>query len=348
MRAAAVLPSDLKDTLTARKWEHYLTRPFTLFGASLWHKWYDSKAAEQCIKMRIMEVLMVEERRNTIGHYIPREQLKMLFGKTHALIQDEHRLRVALEKAATLNKAARDLLGGKREFGNFREGVDFVSQLGIYGAQTPRMALEAADLLTDELVGMAKQLRAVSYYPEVIEEILIPLAQKEFGVSRTHVQSSTLTQLLSGKAGDPKGGYFIYSIVDNNERVSWIKDVSSVLDALHPEMRGEPKELKGMCAFPGKVRGKVRLINTYNYKTATLDKGDILVSINSNPTYTPLIKKAGAIVTDEGGMGTHAAIVSRELGIPCIVGTKNATHVLKDGDMVEVDAEQGIVRKIGT
>ena len=58
------------------------------------------------------------------------------------------------------------------------------------------------------------------------------------------------------------------------------------------------------------------------------------------------MKKAAAIVTDEGGITSHAAIVSRELGIPCVIGTKFATKVFKDGDLIEVDADKGIVRKI--
>jgi pyruvate,water dikinase len=58
------------------------------------------------------------------------------------------------------------------------------------------------------------------------------------------------------------------------------------------------------------------------------------------------MQKAGAIVTEQGGVTSHAAIVSRELGIPCLIGTKIATKVFKDGDMVEVDATKGIVRKI--
>jgi len=58
------------------------------------------------------------------------------------------------------------------------------------------------------------------------------------------------------------------------------------------------------------------------------------------------MEKAIAIVTDEGGLLSHAAIVSREMGIPCVVGTKIATQVLKDGELVEVDAERGVVRKI--
>jgi pyruvate,water dikinase len=68
----------------------------------------------------------------------------------------------------------------------------------------------------------------------------------------------------------------------------------------------------------------------------------------TDPRYVPLMKKAGAIVTDAGGVLCHAAIVSRELKIPCVVGTKFATQVCKDGDVVEVDAERGIVTVVKT
>lgn len=73
---------------------------------------------------------------------------------------------------------------------------------------------------------------------------------------------------------------------------------------------------------------------------------DILVSFATNPNLMPAIRKAAAIVTDEGGLTCHAAIVSRELGIPCVVGTKIVTQILKDGDKVEVDARKGIVKKL--
>jgi pyruvate,water dikinase len=71
--------------------------------------------------------------------------------------------------------------------------------------------------------------------------------------------------------------------------------------------------------------------------------GDIIVTPLTTPDFVVAMKKSSAIVTDLGGMTSHAAIVSRELGIPCIVGTKNATRILKDGDMVEVDANNGVV-----
>jgi len=63
----------------------------------------------------------------------------------------------------------------------------------------------------------------------------------------------------------------------------------------------------------------------------------------TQPEFLPAMKKASAIITDEGGLTCHAAIISRELGIPCIIGTKIATKVFKDGDIVEVDATRGIV-----
>ena len=66
----------------------------------------------------------------------------------------------------------------------------------------------------------------------------------------------------------------------------------------------------------------------------------------TTPDFVPAMKKAAAIVTEQGGITSHAAIVSRELGVPCVIGTKIATRVLKDGDLVEVDANKGIVRKV--
>ena len=66
----------------------------------------------------------------------------------------------------------------------------------------------------------------------------------------------------------------------------------------------------------------------------------------TRPEFVPLMKKALAVVTDEGGITCHAAIVSRELRIPCITGTKNATRILKDGDLIEVDADNGVVKII--
>ena len=90
------------------------------------------------------------------------------------------------------------------------------------------------------------------------------------------------------------------------------------------------------------MTGEVCVINT----TAQIEKmkeGDILVSINTNPSLMSAIQKAGAIVTDEGGITCHAAIISRELKKPCCIGVENATRLISDGDFLDVDSEKGII-----
>jgi len=81
-----------------------------------------------------------------------------------------------------------------------------------------------------------------------------------------------------------------------------------------------------------------------NKQSSQFQPEEILVTGMTRPEFIFLIKKASAIVTDEGGVTCHAAVVSRELHKPCVIGTKIATQVLHDGDLVEVDANQGVVK----
>jgi len=104
-------------------------------------------------------------------------------------------------------------------------------------------------------------------------------------------------------------------------------------------------QLQGTTAFPGKVTGRVKIINKPEEITK-MKKGDILVSILTIPQIVPAMKLAAAIVTDIGGITSHAAIISRELKKPCVIGTRIGTKVLRDGDLVEVDAYKGVVRKL--
>ncbi|RDV83230.1 phosphoenolpyruvate synthase [Ammonifex thiophilus] len=109
------------------------------------------------------------------------------------------------------------------------------------------------------------------------------------------------------------------------------------------ERLSEAKVLvQGMGASPGIASGKVVLVKSFDDITR-VKEGSVLVTTMTNPDMVPAMKRAAAIVTDEGGRTCHAAIVSRELGIPCIVGTKNATAVLKEGMEVTVDAVRGVV-----
>jgi len=134
------------------------------------------------------------------------------------------------------------------------------------------------------------------------------------------------TELLYGEKADSILGYF------KNERK---KIIAKGL-------------IKGFVASLGKgqklVIGKVRII--FDPIDCEFHTGEILVTGMTRPEYVPLMKKAKAIITNEGGITTHAAIVSRELGVPCIIGTKIATEALKNDDTIEMNMESGQIRKI--
>lgn len=100
--------------------------------------------------------------------------------------------------------------------------------------------------------------------------------------------------------------------------------------------------VSGMGAAPGIASGSVRVLASVD-QGAQLKKGEVLVASMTSPDWVPTMRRAAAVVTDRGGTTCHAAIVSRELGIPCVVGTRTATTVLRDGEIVTIDAGRGQV-----
>lgn len=104
-------------------------------------------------------------------------------------------------------------------------------------------------------------------------------------------------------------------------------------------------ELNGTTGYPGRVRGRVWLITNPDRPPA-IRRGQILVAKLTSPKLVPHINQSSAVVTDEGGKLAHATVYCREAKIPCVVGIKIATKVLRDGDRVEVDANRGVVRKL--
>lgn len=140
---------------------------------------------------------------------------------------------------------------------------------------------------------------------------------------------------------------FLMQFYDGNTTLKIKDDAIKFFDAVRKKnaIDENVKELSGSCAYPGKVEGNVKIVNTPADMHKVKD-GDILVAHQTNPDVLPAMKLAAAFVTDIGGITCHAAIVSREMKKPCIVGTKVASKVLKDDDVVEVNAEAGIVKII--
>lgn len=114
------------------------------------------------------------------------------------------------------------------------------------------------------------------------------------------------------------------------------------------------REFKGTIANKGRLIAKARVVlpeYDQDYElfvkkilNLKMEKGEILVTETTSPDFVPLMKKAGGIIANQGGMNSHAAIMSRELGVPCLVGTHHATDILKTGDLIELNADEGIVK----
>ena len=133
-----------------------------------------------------------------------------------------------------------------------------------------------------------------------------------------------------------KGGFVVIG------RKSFIGLITKLPYFFGPKVK-RTNTIKGQTAFKGIARGKVFILKSVS-NSHKIKKGNILVSPMTTPDMLSAMQKAAAIVTDEGGITCHAAIVAREMKKPCIIGTKVATKVLKNGDIVEVDAEKGVVK----
>ena len=171
------------------------------------------------------------------------------------------------------------------------------------------------------------------------KDYLTCLTQKEF---ENYLKSGKLPEDVELKERyDASVLYF----EKGNVALAYGKTVDEVENAIAQQSSDNIKELKGISAYPGIVTGKVRIVLD-PMKASFFNDKDILVTGMTRPEFMSLIKKASAIITDVGGILCHAAITAREMKIPCIVGTAVATKALKDGDLVKVDADKGVVKII--
>ncbi|HLD76210.1 MAG TPA: PEP-utilizing enzyme, partial [Candidatus Norongarragalinales archaeon] len=136
-------------------------------------------------------------------------------------------------------------------------------------------------------------------------------------------------------------GVLLWADVDSVKFIEGARG-ASVLSSLQAGSPSSALQLRGNPACLGRVIGRVRVVKTPD---EPFEAGEILVTVMTRPEFVPLMEKAAGIITDEGGITSHAAVVSRELNRPCIVGTKTATRDLKTGDLVELDAFHGLVKK---
>lgn len=220
-------------------------------------------------------------------------------------------------------------------FGEIIPGAHYQLTQGFHSGNVSTFAFDFKNLSIDE------------YNPEISSHLLDVFENiKIQDESKAKLVEDTLNvKLVNGFLP----GYF--ETILTKEFGLWFIDYNRVLGDLFTDFKINVTQksnlkLSGRVVSHGSATGRVKMVNSTQLNAIHFSKGDILVCEMTTPDFVYLMKKAGAIITNQGGILCHAAIVSRELKVPCIVGVKNATSILKDGDLVEVDAFNGVVRKL--
>jgi len=218
----------------------------------------------------------------------------------------------------------------------------------LYNLSTETLATAAA--LCDCITWQDDRKKRIWIYLQYVERILTELTRR-FGLERQdclqlrhqelidHLEKGSELPNVNERymaAGFQIGRGEVFEITTKEAQQLW--------HAYVPSLTAEVDQISGVVASKGAglVKGKVCIV-VDPLATPHFADGDILVTTMTTPDCVFLMKKAGAIITDTGGLTSHAAVVSRELHVACIVGTKVATHVLKDGDIVEVNTSTGTV-----
>ncbi len=200
----------------------------------------------------------------------------------------------------------------------------------------------------DKDLGMSLRVRAADFL-ELTDHVIQSTLRSLYSNLDDYIKYITIEEVVSGlipneeELSERQKHYifFDFKISTKINLDDFVKNNN--IEIYKEDIPQEVSEIKGQTAMKGRVSGYVKVLHNKS-EIKDLKDGEILVTAMTTPDYLPAMYKASAFITDEGGITCHAAIVAREIGKPCIIGTKFATQLLKDGDVVEVDADNGVVR----
>ncbi len=305
--------------------------------------------------------------------YASQNEVAAISNKVLELIKEQSpNFKVWYEKAVLFNREADELLS-KSQSGDyelnlksyqearriFTDNFGFCTILPYWILYGINQALERGESKESfgEVLTMYEALKSETRYPQLVQTVISKYFNKAAEILGITVELATclhpdeLEEIIAAKSTiskeelEKRMRWCAITRDAHAYSVTYVYERESLPELSSSDIQRDVTELRGRTAFAGVVKGRVRIVNTIDDMKA-FDSGDVLVSIQSSPALMPAIIKCSAIITDEGGIMCHASVISRELKKPCIIGTKIATKILKDGDMVEVDAEKGTVRLI--
>ena len=182
--------------------------------------------------------------------------------------------------------------------------------------------------------------------PSLSDEEAVELAKQAIRVEKHYGMYMDIEWAIDQEMKFPENVFIVQARPETIWNVRKRKQAEEAKEAEEVSVEKAEVLVRGLPASPGIASGVARVIlDPHSEEAKHFKEGDILVTRMTDPDWVPLMKKAAAIVTDEGGMTSHAAIVSRELGIPAVVGTREATKKIKTGMVITVDGYRGVVYK---
>ncbi len=347
---------DLKYKNKKVKYAKEFARNYSLFQVIAYAKFNERSTVEFNVKIDTGHPLFVYTGGPLADIYYPEGELKKIFGQFgkmaanadyfHGVVSkffkviDEIKPYFYKQKSAKNLEELRYIYELYMDFGYGESAIWVAPLVKNLSKEIKTKALSAREQ-TQDLTSLRDELFDYNLYklfPKLGELTHFVLPESVFG-------GKTINILLQEAAKYRKGFIFFDGNIYTGQQDKILKKLNIELKDSIPT--GEINSISGQSTSQGIARGQTKIVLT-NKDIHKVLRGDVMVSPMTRPDFILAMKKAAAIITDEGGITCHASIVARELKIPCIVGTKFATQVLKDGDLVEVDANKGVIRKITT
>jgi phosphohistidine swiveling domain-containing protein len=371
-RPITTLAEEYKGSIidTAEDWEFAVRRPMSLMEVSLWSHWLDSEHGAARIGIETKRALSIQDEAGMANDFIAKQARDSLLQHVVHLFQhDRPQLLEILQYGQNLYRDSEiRIQRGSRDFRDLDEAADFMARVAQYTTTFPVFVLHASQqegCQDPEVISLAEGLPAHTLYPAIERYIIDPLAvqaTKALGFSEPEEAPTVATwsELRQGSLDRDilewrleavrNGRRFVFQSIEGEDQVRFLSQTAYLLMRLANQRKmvrqENPNELIGQAAWPGIHRGRARVVLSPDAVGQTIKDGEVLISIQSSPALMPLLKHCGAIVTDEGGIACHAAIISRELRKPTLIGTKSATSLIHTGDIVEVDTYAQVIRII--
>lgn len=351
----------------SQPWSRLVRRPLTLLEVSIIGHWLDSRHADDDFGFHFDRHLSIQDNASLATMFVPKDGFEVALEHINNLDRtDRAQLIGLLERGREVYQRGFQQIERGDNFRDLDDAVEHFIEVGRYTTSFPAttlIALERGHIDDSRVRELAEELRSHSLYPRYLSRLIEPIVQEMVSrlgftelelapelitwreLHRGDINRKTLEERLDMVRADYR---FVHQILGDEERLRFVTETGYLLMREMGQRQiippNDPDRIAGQAAWPGVHRGRARVVLSSDPEGYELENGDVLVSIQSNPNLMPLLRHAGAIVTDDGGVACHAGIICRELKIPTIIGTGRATSTIHDGDLIEVDATAQVVR----